>query len=216
MREDEASGGGSAMADADARETPAAQGKRTRDTAELTCGNSDDDAAAHAGRDCAHPRQRPRRQPGPLQVNAQSSQRDEPTGGGRREATTTHEGGPAENEHTEQINGLLQTHAGNGEGASAGQGSAESGLPAVTGPAVSRPKRRNDAPDSYDETVRRAPRSNDGRAAYVDDHSRKRKRVAIEVGPVAIERMVRGRYEWRDASLPPVRGPRARWWQRHG
>ena len=82
--------------------------------------------------------------------------------------------------------------------------------------AVNRPKRGKNTPDSYDETARRAPRRNSGRVAYVDDYSRKRKRAAIEIGPVAIERTVHGKYEWRDASLPPLRGPREQWWRNHG
>ena len=77
-------------------------------------------------------------------------------------------------------------------------------------------KRRNDAPVSYDEVARRQQRKKGGRVVHLDDNSRIKKHVAIEVGPVVIERTVSGRYEWRDATLPPVRGARYVWWTQHG
>ena len=70
---------------------------------------------------------------------------------------------------------------------------------------------------SYDETVRRRSGPRDAqRVVYLrrgQDHSVGCKRTAIVLGPYAIERIVRGRYEWRDANLPPQKGPRKRLWE---
>ena len=39
------------------------------------------------------------------------------------------------------------------------------------------------------------------------------KRTAIVMGGAALERVVAGRYEWRDSGLAPVRGARKRYWE---
>ena len=81
----------------------------------------------------------------------------------------------------------------------------------------------------YDETKRRGPRkapsvgymtSSGGRAGHM--HAA----ATVVMGPAALERVVAGRYEWRDRAMPSVRGKRKRFWdamaglpvraQRHG
>ena len=81
----------------------------------------------------------------------------------------------------------------------------------------------------YDETKRRGPRraksvgymtSSGGRVGHM--HAA----ATIVMGPAALERVVAGRYEWRDRAMPSVRGKRKRFWdamaglpvraQRHG
>ena len=39
------------------------------------------------------------------------------------------------------------------------------------------------------------------------------KRSAIVLGSAAMERIVAGRYEWRDRAMTPVRGARKRYWE---
>ena len=39
------------------------------------------------------------------------------------------------------------------------------------------------------------------------------KRSAIVLGGTAVERIVAGRYEWRDHALTPTRGARKRYWE---
>ena len=67
----------------------------------------------------------------------------------------------------------------------------------------------------YDETTRRGPRkakrvgymtSSGGRAGHM--HAA----TTIVMGPAALERVVAGRYEWRDRAMPSVRGKRKRFW----
>ena len=67
----------------------------------------------------------------------------------------------------------------------------------------------------YDETTRRGPRkakrvgymtSSGGRAGHM--HAA----ATIVMGPAALERVVAGRYEWRDRAMPSVRGKRKRFW----
>ena len=38
------------------------------------------------------------------------------------------------------------------------------------------------------------------------------KRDAVEIGALTVERIVSGKYEWRDAEYAPVKGPRKRLW----
>ena len=42
------------------------------------------------------------------------------------------------------------------------------------------------------------------------------KRNAIEMGAAAIDRLVRGKYEWRDGGLQPAVGARRRFWSEYG
>ena len=63
----------------------------------------------------------------------------------------------------------------------------------------------------YDETARRR-----NFRGYTDRSRHKQPRVAlkraVEVGARTIERVVAGRYEWRDAGLGEMEGARRRLW----
>ena len=39
--------------------------------------------------------------------------------------------------------------------------------------------------------------------------------ATIVMGAAAVERVVAGRYEWRDSALPAVKGKRKRYWDAH-
>ena len=62
----------------------------------------------------------------------------------------------------------------------------------------------------YDETRRRAKRARvNGAARYVERRKRMRQgelKRGIVVGPMTVERTVRGRYEWRDAAYATMVG----------
>ena len=76
--------------------------------------------------------------------------------------------------------------------------------------------RKRNAPRSYDEVRRRKVRRTDGPHGYMERGGRDwagSKRTAIVVGGAALERVVAGRYEWRDSGLAPVRGARKRFWE---
>ncbi|MDC0526127.1 hypothetical protein OAO87_03915 [bacterium] len=69
---------------------------------------------------------------------------------------------------------------------------------------------------SYDEVTRRKPRRA-GPRGYME---RSGSRVVVGsgiasrvVGATTVERMVEGRYEWRDGGLRPMRGARKRHWE---
>ena len=87
--------------------------------------------------------------------------------------------------------------------------------PAATGSAGKRPRRQMD----YDETQRRVRRRPSEKMRHV---ARSRHATAergtlkrtIEVGPLTVERVVRGRYEWWDAGLQPLfHTARRRMWE---
>ena len=76
--------------------------------------------------------------------------------------------------------------------------------------------RKRKAPQSYDEVRRRKARRTEGPRGYMERGGRSRagsKRTAIVMGGAALERVVAGRYEWRDSGLAPVRGERKRYWE---
>ena len=67
----------------------------------------------------------------------------------------------------------------------------------------------------YDEVKRRGKRQRT-EARYVERRKGERGRNlkrGIVVGPVTVERIVRGRYEWRDAAYRPMGGERGVIWQ---
>ena len=68
---------------------------------------------------------------------------------------------------------------------------------------------------AYDETRRRKARRT-GTRGYMDRGARDwagNKRGAIVLGGAAMERVVAGRYEWRDRGMAPVSGARKRHWE---
>ena len=78
-----------------------------------------------------------------------------------------------------------------------------------------RPKRKRKRADggeggTYDETARRAPRRQRTVRYMARPGRGGAKRNAIEVGATVVERVTRGRYEWRDGGLRPTRGARKR------
>ena len=93
---------------------------------------------------------------------------------------------------------------------------------AAGGSAPKRPRRAHVAPPSYDETTRRKRKRSAAPAEgyhattrYVARCTRVQKTAlkrGIEVGPRTIERVVRARYEWRDAGLRPVTAAKRRLW----
>ena len=71
---------------------------------------------------------------------------------------------------------------------------------------------------SYDEVVRRRPRRTGPRGYLERSGSRVVAGNAIAarvMGTAAVERVVSGRYEWRDSGLRPVAGARKRHWEDH-
>ena len=75
--------------------------------------------------------------------------------------------------------------------------------------------RKRKAAGAYDETRRRKARRVVA-GGYMDRGGREwagGKRSAIVLGETAMERVVAGRYEWRDQGMPPVRGTRKRHWE---
>ena len=72
-----------------------------------------------------------------------------------------------------------------------------------------RPKRKRTRADggeggTYDETMRRAPRRQRTVRYMARPGRGGAKRDAIQVGAAVVERIVRGRYEWRDGGLRPM------------
>ena len=69
---------------------------------------------------------------------------------------------------------------------------------------------------SYSQTAARAPRRPRELAPYLERGAtrgrRGAKREAVVIGALTVERIVGGRYEWRDAEYAAVRGPRRRLW----
>ena len=75
--------------------------------------------------------------------------------------------------------------------------------------------RKRKAAGEYDETRRRKARRVDT-GGYMDRGGRAwagNKRSAIVLGSAAMERIVAGRYEWRDRAMTPMRGARKRYWE---
>ena len=80
-----------------------------------------------------------------------------------------------------------------------------------------REKREREAPHTgYDEVRRRKARKTRTTTAYVERGNRARGgglKRAIAIGAATVERIVRGRYEWRDGGLQPMIGARRAWWR---
>ena len=94
-------------------------------------------------------------------------------------------------------------------------GGATEGAPSATRQRREGEGRAQKRPATYDETARRTRRAAGG--AYMEKgHRRGAKRHAIEMGAAAIERVVRGAYEWRDSAFAAVRGERKRHWDDAG
>jgi hypothetical protein len=74
---------------------------------------------------------------------------------------------------------------------------------------------RRSAKRKYDATQRRRPRKA-RRKGYMDRGGWRgvKRSAATEVGPATIERVVQGRYEWRDGAMRPLEGARRRYWER--
>ena len=70
--------------------------------------------------------------------------------------------------------------------------------------------------ERYDETRRRKVRRVRGSTAYVEKGNRTRTgglKRGLEVGTATVERVVRGRYEWRDGGMRPMTGARRAIWK---
>ena len=92
---------------------------------------------------------------------------------------------------------------------------ATEGAPPVTRQRREGEGRAQKRPATYDETARRTRRAAGG--AYMEKgHRQGAKRHAIEMGAAAIERVVRGAYEWRDSVFAAVRGERKKHWDDAG
>ena len=68
----------------------------------------------------------------------------------------------------------------------------------------------------YDETRRRKARRVRNSTGYVEKGNRARTgglKRGLEVGAVTVERVVHGRYEWRDGGMRPMTGARKAMWQ---
>ena len=69
---------------------------------------------------------------------------------------------------------------------------------------------------SYSQTTPRAPRRPSELPPHLERGTtrcrRGTKRDAVEVGALTVERIVSGKYEWRDAEYAPMKGPRKRLW----
>ena len=78
--------------------------------------------------------------------------------------------------------------------------------------------KRQKGPVAYDETRRRKKRGRTD-TVYTDRSRHKQPRGSlkrgIEVGARMIDRIVAGRYEWRDAELRPMAKVRRRLWDGH-
>jgi len=68
--------------------------------------------------------------------------------------------------------------------------------------------------DTYDQT-RRRKKAKVSTTVYLERNDRRgqQKRRAIVMGSAALERVVAGRYEWRDDSMRATRGLRKRYWE---
>jgi len=71
---------------------------------------------------------------------------------------------------------------------------------------------------SYSQTAARAPRRPRELAPYLERGAtrcrRGTKREAVVIGALTVERIVGGRYEWRDAEYAAIKGPRKRFWDK--
>ena len=104
-----------------------------------------------------------------------------------------------------------EDEAGDAARANGAHRSSNSGRPEGEAPAGRSSRKRS--PQQYDETVRRRPRKR-YRPVYLATTVGRRgqKRNAIVMGAAALERVVHGRYEWRDDGLRPMTGARKRAW----
>ena len=70
---------------------------------------------------------------------------------------------------------------------------------------------------SYSQTAARSPRRPRELAPYLERgvirSRRGTKRDAVEVGALTVERIVSGKYEWRDAAYAGMKGQRKRFWE---
>ena len=96
------------------------------------------------------------------------------------------------------------------------EGHGESGESDVEDRARTRQRRGGSSTGTYDETPRRRKRRRDTADAQYVARSRQEQKITlkrgIEVGPRTTERIVRARYEWRDAGLAPVGAVKAGMW----
>ena len=69
----------------------------------------------------------------------------------------------------------------------------------------------------YSQTAARSPRRPRALAPYLERgvirSRRGTKRDAVEVGALTVERIVSGKYEWRDAAYAGMKGQRKRFWE---
>ena len=82
--------------------------------------------------------------------------------------------------------------------------------------ATRRTPRKCTTVQSYSQTTPRAPRRPSELPPHLERGAtrcrRGAKRDAVEIGALTVERIVSGKYEWRDAEYAPVKGPRKRLW----
>ena len=90
--------------------------------------------------------------------------------------------------------------------------------PASSGQAARRTPRKCTTVQSYSQTATRAPRRPRELAPYLERGAtrcrRGTKREAVVIGALTVERIVGGRYEWRDAEYAAIKGPRKRFWDK--
>ena len=101
------------------------------------------------------------------------------------------------------------------EAAAALKGEAEP-APASQSAAARRTPRKCTEVQSYSQTTPRAPRRPSELPPHLERGTtrcrRGTKRDAVEIGALTVERIVSGKYEWRDAEYAPMKGPRKRLW----
>ena len=75
--------------------------------------------------------------------------------------------------------------------------------------------RQQEPARGYDEVKRRKTRRKPPTGGYVErgNHARAgRLKRAMQIGAMTVERVVRGKYEWRDSGLQPMSGERKAIW----
>ena len=100
-------------------------------------------------------------------------------------------------------------------GSSAARGDTEQ-APASDSTGSRRTPRQCTSVRSYSQTAARSPRRPRALAPYLERgvirSRRGTKRDAVEVGALTVERIVSGKYEWRDAAYAGMKGQRKRFW----
>ena len=101
-------------------------------------------------------------------------------------------------------------------GSSAARGDTEQ-APASESTGSRRTPRQCTSVRSYSQTAARSPRRPRALAPYLERgvirSRRGTKRDAVEVGALTVERIVSGKYEWRDAAYAGMKGQRKRFWE---